>query len=91
MPKQQRIVHFGGNVQGVGFRCAACRVAGRFDVTGYVKNLADGNVECVVEGEAAEIDAFVEALTDAMAAYVRKTTQQTAPHQGRYKSFTVAF
>jgi acylphosphatase len=45
MDKQQRTVRFSGMVQGVGFRYTACRIAGRYDVTGYVKNLHDGSVE----------------------------------------------
>jgi len=33
-----------GHVQGVGFRFATQRIARSFAVTGYVKNLPDGNV-----------------------------------------------
>ena len=58
----QRIVCFSGYVQGVGFRYTTCRIAGAFDVTGTVRNMPDGSVECVVEGETAEIDAFLDAV-----------------------------
>jgi len=91
MTGEQRIVVFSGMVQGVGFRYTACRVAGGFDVAGTVRNLPDGNVECVVEGDAAEIDAFLEAIAQRMSQYIRKQTQQTAPYTGEYAAFTVAY
>lgn len=40
-----------GNVQGVGFRASARRRAKNSNVTGWVKNLEDGRVEAVFEGE----------------------------------------
>jgi acylphosphatase len=91
MTGEQRIVVFSGMVQGVGFRYTACRVAGGFDVTGTVRNLPDARVECVVEGDAAEIDAFLESLGQRMSEYIRGRTQQTAPYTGKYATFTVAY
>ena len=91
MTGEQRIVVFSGMVQGVGFRYTACRVAGGFDVTGTVRNLPDGGVECVVEGDAAEIDAFLEAIGQRMNEYIRRRTQHTAPYAGKYAAFTVAY
>ena len=88
---ERRIIHFSGTVQGVGFRFAACRAAGRFDVTGYVRNLSDGRVQCVVEGRPGQIDAFLAELGERMAGYVRETTQQTAPASGQYHSFGVKY
>jgi acylphosphatase len=88
---EQRIVIFEGRVQGVGFRYTTCRVAGGFDVTGAVRNCPDGSVECVVEGEKKEIDAFLEELSGEMGQYIRKRTEQTAPASGRYGSFGVGY
>ncbi len=36
-----------GRVQKVGFRYHVAQQAGKFDIKGYVKNLADGSVEIV--------------------------------------------
>jgi len=88
---EQRIVIFKGTVQGVGFRYTTCRVAGGYDVVGAVRNCPDGSVECVVEGEAAEIDAFIAEVSEAMGRYIRKRTEQTAPASGRYASFGVGY
>jgi len=91
MAHEQRIVHFSGQVQGVGFRYTAVHTAGGFDVTGCVRNLADGRVECVVEGDADEIDAFLAELSGHMSGYIRDRSEQTADFTGRYPGFTVAF
>lgn len=91
MASEQRILRFYGDVQGVGFRYTACRVAGSHEVAGYVRNLPDGSVECVVEGESAEVDAFVDALTRRMGQYIRKTTSQRAPLAGHFQGFDVRY
>ena len=47
---ERRVVHYSGRVQGVGFRYTVRTLATRFAVTGFVRNLADGRVQLVVEG-----------------------------------------
>ena len=45
-----------GNVQGVAFRWNTNDVIMGFAVTGYVKNLSDGTVELLLEGEKNELE-----------------------------------
>ena len=52
-----------GTVQGVGFRFFAQRSAARHQVRGYVRNLEDGRVETIAEGDAKAVQAFLEDLT----------------------------
>lgn len=54
---------FEGIVQGVGFRYAAHSLALRYGLNGYVKNLSDGTVEMVVQGEKTSISEFVDQLS----------------------------
>ncbi|MEO7674319.1 MAG: acylphosphatase [Pyrinomonadaceae bacterium] len=54
---------FSGNVQGVGFRFFAQRVAARYQIRGYVKNLDDGRVEALAQGVAKSVEAFKQDLT----------------------------
>ena len=49
-----------GRVQNVGFRFYTNKEASGLDVTGYVRNNPDGTVFSEVEGEAGEVDAFVD-------------------------------
>jgi acylphosphatase len=48
-----------GRVQGVGFRDAMSREAGRLGLTGWVRNRADGDVEAVAQGGAAALEALI--------------------------------
>ena len=91
MAEEQRIIRFAGNVQGVGFRFTACRIARSFDVTGSVRNCSDGGVECIVEGGPDEIAAFLGALEDRMGHFIRNRTQVSAPYTGRFGAFTVVY
>jgi len=91
MAGEQRRVLFSGSVQGVGFRFTACRVASRYDVTGYVRNLPDGRVECLAEGDSTELDAFFADLTDAMSGYIREQTRETAPCSGQFRNFGIRY
>ncbi|HEY9768284.1 MAG TPA: acylphosphatase [Coleofasciculaceae cyanobacterium] len=49
-----------GKVQGVGFRMYTQQKAQQLAVRGYVRNLANGDVEMVAAGEAAKVDALME-------------------------------
>ncbi|MHC4819212.1 MAG: acylphosphatase, partial [Planctomycetota bacterium] len=48
---ERRTILYTGTVQGVGFRWTTERVLADASVTGYVRNLADGRVELVIEGD----------------------------------------
>lgn len=66
MARERRRVLYSGRVQGVGFRITAQDMARRFEVAGYVRNLPDGRVELVAEGEPDELDAFLKVVRSQM-------------------------
>jgi len=51
-----------GRVQGVGFRFFAERAARELSILGFVRNLPDGAVEAVAEGEETAVARYVERL-----------------------------
>jgi acylphosphatase len=52
-----------GTVQKVGYRFFAQRSAARHQIRGYIRNLEDGRVEALAEGEAKAVQSFLEDLT----------------------------
>src|SRR2546422_59448 len=64
MAREQMHIFFAGRVQGVGFRYTTKMLARGYEVTGVVRNLADGRVELLAEGERAELDAFRQGILD---------------------------
>jgi acylphosphatase len=57
-------IYYEGKVQGVGFRATVLGLARGFDVAGEVKNLADGRVELLLQGETQEVEEFLQALRE---------------------------
>ena len=53
-----------GRVQGVWFRAFTRETAEKLDVTGWVRNLPDGSVEALAEGDEAAIREFLDALRE---------------------------
>jgi acylphosphatase len=55
MSTRRRVI-VSGRVQGVGFRAACRRAALDAHVAGWVRNLSDGRVEAVFEGDAVDVE-----------------------------------
>jgi len=85
----RRRIFYQGHVQGVGFRYTTHRIAANFDVTGYVKNLTDGRVEVVIEGQAKEIKAFMDELAADMKGYIRETTVIDEIFSDEFDTFSI--
>jgi acylphosphatase len=86
---QRRSYTFSGNVQGVGFRYTALHLARSHPVTGYVRNLSDGTVEMVAEGEEKDLDALAQAIARQMEGFIRDTNVSTAPATGQFSGFSI--
>lgn len=65
MKRSRMQIFYTGHVQGVGFRYTVKTVATGFEVTGTVRNLLDGRVELIAEGQREELEAFRRAIPEA--------------------------
>jgi acylphosphatase len=79
-----------GRVQGVGFRWFAHDAAAREGVHGWVRNLADGSVEIVVEGDVDSVDRVEAAVRrgPSSARVERVDVEDQAP-TGRATGFSI--
>jgi acylphosphatase len=79
-----------GRVQGVGYRFFAERVANQFGLAGYVRNLADGNVEAYAIGDEISLEEFRRHLEKGpLGARVSGVEESEAPVISRYKQFVI--
>ena len=79
----RKIVRYSGRVQGVGFRYTAQHMAAGYAVAGHVRNLPDGDVELVAEGEADEVERFLAAVAGRMGANIGRAAVQDEAPAGR--------
>ena len=86
---ERREVHFSGRVQGVGFRYTTRQIAARFRVCGFVRNLRDGRVELVVEGDAGELDGFLAAVEGELERHIEHREVSVLPASGEFGGFEV--
>ena len=81
-----------GMVQGVGYRYFVTKIARRMELTGWVKNLASGEVEIEVEGPRGLIETMIKELrTGNSWAVVRNMDVRFEKFQGKYTGFDITF
>ncbi len=82
---------FAGSVQGVGFRFTAHRMAGRHQLTGYVRNLSDGTVEMLAQGSARDIDDCIRDIQNYLTGHIREVKAEEVPPNPTYTDFKITF
>ncbi len=87
----RNIVHYSGQVQGVGFRMRVQRLAQGSRITGYVMNLPDGRVRLVAEGDAVEVRGLIEAVAKEMAEYIAYADVQSSAATGEFGEFRIRY
>lgn len=83
------VVYYSGRVQGVGFRFTAKHIARSYSVTGRVRNLPDGRVELIAEGDPAEIDRYLAELAKTMGGNIRDSQRSEQPGTGEFAEFVI--
>lgn len=90
MKRERMQIYYTGRVQNVGFRYTVKSVATGFEVTGTVRNLDDGRVELISEGERAELEGFQHAIQDSeVGRFVRKETVLWSEAKNEFRGFEI--
>ncbi len=84
-------ITFTGRVQGVGFRATTVAIAQGFQVTGWVRNEPEGSVRCIAEGDAVELDVFVESIKNRMGGSIREVQISRTEATGEFDEFSVRY
>jgi acylphosphatase len=90
--KARAHVHVSGRVQGVFFRAETADLARSLDLVGWVKNLSDGRVEVLLEGEKQDVEkavAFCE--RGPPNAQVQKLEVKWEDWKGEFSDFRVRY
>jgi len=81
-----------GHVQGVGFRYSTIIQGKHHRVNGYVKNLSDGTVEVVAEGEKENLQALLAWLKKGPpGSFVSNVDFRYTPYSGVYRTFSLEY
>lgn len=81
-----------GKVQGVFFRDFTRKQANRFRVMGWVRNLMDGRVEIMAEGEEEDLKSFLEEVKKGPPlAIVEKIDIDWMEFKGEFQDFRITF
>ena len=72
-------VIYSGEVQGVGFRVTAYQLAERNGVAGFVRNLPDGTVELLAEGEPEQVERYLASVRSDMGGYIQSAEVRDEP------------
>jgi acylphosphatase len=80
-----------GTVQGVFYRASARDEAERLGLTGWVRNLINGDVEALAEGPEALVEQFIDwCRVGPPAARVEQVEVEREEYRGEYQRFSVA-
>lgn len=81
-----------GRVQGVFFRAETQRAAMDFNLTGWVRNVADGRVEAVFEGDDENVDKMLTwCHIGPPAALVENVTVKEERYTGSFQDFSIKY
>lgn len=82
---------FKGNVQGVGFRYEATRIAHSLQLSGWVKNLPDLSVEAEVQGNPEDIDSLIDQIRSTKRFRMKDITSNNIPLKSNESGFEVVY
>ncbi|MCK5579803.1 MAG: acylphosphatase [Candidatus Omnitrophica bacterium] len=87
----QAHILYTGRVQGVGFRYTVQRIAVQAGLCGWVRNLSNGGVEILVEGDNEDIERLMQEVDAYFDGYIRDKEVARQPSTEKFKDFQIVF
>ncbi len=90
--KSRKHIYITGKVQGVGFRAFTRRQAQKYDIKGWVKNLSDGRVEVVLEGDNLKVKELIDKLKKGPSfAFVHQLEVKNEEYRNEFDRFSIKY
>ena len=90
--KVRAYAYVSGRVQGVFFRAETADLANRLGLTGWVRNLSDGRVEALFEGEKEDVEKALDfCRRGPPGARVRNLDVKWEDWKGEFQDFTIKY
>ena len=88
--RKQVHVFYTGRVQGVGFRFTVLDIARELEVSGWVKNLKNGQVEVTAEAEEDRLKEFLQRIKQYFSKYIQDGEISWSEAEEGFKGFNIA-
>ncbi len=89
MVHERRTILYSGRVQGVGFRWSALQAMKGLGLTGYVRNLSDGRVELLIEGDPEQTRSAAQRVRSALAGLISNEGERIAEATGQFEDLSI--
>ena len=89
--KEYFCIHLTGMVQGVGMRYYVNKIAKKIGLQGYVKNLPDGRVECVIYETPHKLEQLIQYLNQSPRGKIEEISVKECLETEEFKDFTIRY
>jgi acylphosphatase len=86
--KKRAYISVSGRVQGVGFRYSIQREAKKLNITGFARNVSNGDVEIIAEGEEENLKQLIDFCKKGpLIARVDNVNHEFSDYKGEFNNF----
>jgi acylphosphatase len=91
MDAAAKLIVFSGRVQGVGFRFTSLNIANHYRLTGYLRNLPNGNIEMFAQGSEKMVDECIRDIQDSLVGSISHIDIENAAPDPKCTDFKIIF